>query len=194
MIRSGLPIVVKKISRAYFARATLVSTGEVIPSSLDYETAKKERSSLIEKDAKAFHEAEKINHASYYRTKRLRERLGSFLTEDGSCLFLTLTFTDTTLSSTSEKERRVLITRFLKRCGGRYVANKDFGRKNGREHYHAVVKADKIDFTEWHKYGAIHCEVVHRPNSNAKLSRYISKLTNHATKKTTKRSVIIYSR
>lgn len=144
-------------------------------------------------------ECVKINHADYERTKRLRERIGCML-ESGPCIFLTLTFTDKSLSETTPKERRVAVTRYLKQFNGSYVANIDFGKdktKTMREHYHALIQCDKVDFTSWRKYGNINAERVRIKafeEDNKKLSKYICKLSNHAIKETTKRSTLIYSR
>ena len=75
-----------------------------------------------------------------------------------------------------------------------YVANVDYGAKNHREHYHAVVMCDNIDHKSW-RYGAINFK---RINYDAdidtinKLSMYVAKLTNHAIKETCKRCYLIY--
>ena len=73
-----------------------------------------------------------------------------------------------------------------------YVANIDFGKNTEREHYHALVLVDRINDT-W-DYGFTWFERVHRSDSAATLAKYVSKLTNHAIKETTKRSCYIYSR
>lgn len=141
-------------------------------------------------------ECYKINHAECERTKRLQSRVASMLL-NGSCVFLTLTFTDTTLASTTEKQRRVAVSRYLKQYGCKYVANIDFGSKNKREHYHALINCDKVNFDTWRKYGNINAERVRNKDiesDKTKLSKYIAKLSNHAIKETTKRSCLIYSR
>lgn len=137
----------------------------------------------------------KINKASYERTKRLRNRVTDMLVS-GNCIFLTLTFTDDTLANTSSKQRRVAVTRYLKLFNAKYVANIDFGAKNHREHYHAIIQCDNVDYSKW-IYGAINGEkIVNRDIStdSVKLAKYVAKLSNHAIKETTKRSSLIYSR
>lgn len=141
-------------------------------------------------------ECMKINHAEYERTKRLKNRVASMLL-NGSCIFITLTFNDKTLTETTEKQRRVAVSRYLKKYGCKYVANIDFGSKNKREHYHALINCEKVDFTSWRKYGNINAERVRNKDIESdmtKLSKYIAKLSNHAIKETTKRSCLIYSR
>lgn len=145
---------------------------------------------------KEFEECVKINHASYKRTNRLKERIEDMLL-NGSCIFLTLTFNDDTLQNTTPKERRIAVSRYLKTFNSKYVANIDFGKENGREHYHAVINADNIEFDKWRKYGNINAERIRLRDSKSdktKLAKYICKLSNHAIKETTKRSVLIYSR
>lgn len=145
---------------------------------------------------KEYKECLKINHASYYRTQRLKQRIESMLL-NGSCLFLTLTFNDEALQNTTPLERRVAVSRYLKQFNCKYVANIDFGKENGREHYHAVIGCDKISFESWRKYGNINAERIrnrHLQSDKTKLAKYICKLSNHAIKETTKRSSLIYSR
>lgn len=138
-------------------------------------------------------EATKINNCHYHRSKRLEERIKDYLSK-GTCIFLTLTFTDDTLKRTSTETRKKYVKNYLKSVSDYYVANIDFGRQNEREHYHAVVLGDNLDYTKWHKLGAIKGEKIRSQGvSEKKLGKYISKLTNHAIKETTRRNAIIYS-
>jgi len=116
---------------------------------------------------------------------------------NGQCLFLTLTFNDDTLQRTTQKERRTAVSRYLKQFNCRYVANIDFGKENGREHYHAVINCGSVCFDSWRKFGNINAERIRNKDLKAdktKLAKYICKLSNHAIKETTKRSSLIYSR
>lgn len=161
---------------------------------------------LLEYDYKDICEARKINKATYQRLKRLKERIKDMLQYD--CVFITLNFSDKTLKETNEGTRRKIITRYLKSFNCPYVANKDYGsdkeykdRKGNirkgtkREHYHALVQIDYMSKKEWSKYGQLWREKVKVcTSSEIRLSKYISKLTNHAIKESTKRSALIYSR
>ena len=143
--------------------------------------------------SKDIKEARKINHARYKRTERLERRIMSYLLQ-GKCLFVTLTFNDDVLSSTSMETRRRYVARFLKSQSSLYVANIDFGKTTKREHYHAVIVKDRIEANSWpygfDSYKKIRCDKL----GPLKLAKYISKLTNHAIKETTKRCCYIYSR
>ena len=148
---------------------------------------------LLQYDFNDIQEARKINKASYGRVKRLKERITDMLS-NGHCIFCTFTFSDKVLNETSADTRRQYVRRYLKSYNCQYVGNIDFGKDTGREHYHALVRIDKMSNTGW-TYGHQWLEHVHvRGASSVKLAKYISKLTNHAIKETTKRSVLIYSR
>ena len=137
--------------------------------------------------------ANNLNRASYQRTARLKERIREAVLS-GSAWFITITFNPETLENTNEKTRRVYVSRWLKSISPFYVANIDYGLKNEREHYHAVITADTKPPKTW-SYGFIDIlKVSTTENDTKRISKYISKLTNHAIKNTTKSKRIIYSR
>ena len=142
-----------------------------------------------------YREARKMNNASRQRVKRLRSRVEDVI-QNGSAIFLTLTFTDDVLDKTSPETRRKYVTRFLKSQCSFYVANLDFGSQNHREHYHAIVQpnGDQISLPGW-EYGAINSKRVHASeNAPLRLAKYVAKISNHALKDTAKCSRLIYSR
>ena len=66
--------------------------------------------------------------------------------------------------------------------------------KRKGEHYHAVITSDQRPPKTW-SYGFIDIlKVKTTENDTKRVSKYISKLTNHAIKHTTKSKRIIYSR
>lgn len=147
-------------------------------------------------------ESKKVNNAGYHRVKRLSDRVLTMLKEE-NCIFLTLTFRNDVLANTSSETRAKYIKRFLKEQCSSYVANIDFGRKNEREHYHAVVvpKGENIDGAFYRKnYGSIDFERVRNKKSDnnedtsKRLAKYVNKLTNHAIKETVRQNRVIYSR
>lgn len=183
---------VKKINRSFYADWKLNTTGEYIKAPYDSQFAF-EVYSKLSKEAD-FQEAEKIVHAQINRTSRLRSRIKKIASEYANSTFCTLTFTDEVLSNTSVETRRKYVRRFLKRqaSGLPYIANIDFGAKKGREHYHAVC-AFRVNPKDW-KYGALNVQKIRSASDDVKLSKYVSKLTNHAIKETARRNVMIYSR
>ena len=149
---------------------------------------------LINDNSFLYSEALKINKADLNRAVRLKKRIKKYLNL-GSCLFLTLTFNDNTLSNTSEDTRRQYVRKWLKSMSSYYVANIDYGKKNGREHYHAVIRLDDItkeDEKLWNRYGFLGVRYIRSTEDYKALGKYIAKLTNHAIKNTTKRSAVIY--
>jgi len=162
---------------------------------------------LMAYDYEDIKEARKINKANYYRVRRLKERIATMISSK-PCVWCTFNFDDDTLNKTNEDTRRQYVRRFLKAFNCEYIANIDYGsnrvykdRKGNtrqateREHYHALIQIDKIPKGSW-SHGMDYYKRV-RTNQNTsdiKLSKYISKLTNHAIKESTKRCTIIYSR
>lgn len=137
--------------------------------------------------------ARRANNIIRKRCQRLRSVIEQMF-EIGNCIFVTLTFRDDVLDSTSAETRRRYVTRALKAMSDVYVANIDYGELTEREHYHAIVVSDKIDFTLW-DYGWIFAErCIDSQQSINKLSEYIDKFVNHALKQGTRRRNVIYSK
>lgn len=149
--------------------------------------------------------------SAFARGYRLRKRLEPMIL-DGAW-FLTLTFNDSVLASTTPVTRRKYVRRYLKSLAVNFVANKDFGSRNEREHYHAVVSLpyDLDAFALVHLsdgahstcagwvYGFSNWEKIAKPtdddpNTIKRVSRYLAKLQNHALKETASDEVMIYSR
>ena len=137
--------------------------------------------------------ANNLNQNKYQRTIRLKNRIKEAV-ESGSAWFITITFNDKTLNNTNELTRRKYVSRWLKSLSNFYVANIDYGDTTGREHYHAVITSDNKPPKSW-PYGFIDIlKVKTTDNDTTRISKYISKLTNHAIKHTTKSKRIIYSK
>ena len=193
LLKDGTMIAeVKRIRKSEFAAYVFATTGELIYSAYDSETVFQKRLELCNNPD--FQECEKILHAQSTRSSRLRSRIEHIITGYENATFCTLTFTDEYLASTSPQTRRVYVTRYLKEQSGGlpYVANIDFGKKNGREHFHAVC-AFRLDPKQW-ECGHLDIRKIRDSSKPLKLAKYISKLTNHAIKETAKRNAAIYSR
>lgn len=145
-----------------------------------------------EEGRKELKECERVNNAFIMRVYRLKKRITQML-ESSKCIFVTMTFTNEVLQNTSVQTRHDYIKRFLNSLNCDYVANIDFGSQNEREHYHALVNCNKID-PKLYNYGAINFERVRSTSDSGKLANYISKLTNHAIKSSTRGCNIMYSR
>lgn len=135
-------------------------------------------------------ESYRINNSYSHRVCRLRRRIEDIMTSD--CLFITFTFSDKYLSYKFETRRKYVL-RFLEKYSSNFVANVDYGSENGREHYHCVIQCDRVDSSDW-PYGLINFERIRLSSDSSILSQYVSKLTNHSIKETTKRRAVIYSK
>jgi len=143
-----------------------------------------------------FKECIKINNASYKRVQRLRERVSRIVASPNGYLFLTMTFTNDVLASTNAKTRRDYARLFLSSICDDYVGNIDFGDEHEREHYHAIVNIGFVDHSLW-KYGNLDFKSRYFGNDDlqtVRMSKYVTKLSNHAIKESTKRSALIFPR
>lgn len=147
----------------------------------------------IKKYGKLWGVAIRINDARFKRIQRLKKRVRPVVFTQRAML-LTITFTDDVLESTNKETRRVYIRRYLKTNFKNYVANIDYGTKKGREHYHAIIVSERVDFKSW-TYGRLNARPIRVSNVDAvRTSKYIAKLSQHAYKTSTKQSKLIYSR
>lgn len=195
VISSGLVKEYKSIKRAIFAKDWLVHTGEILKTDRDYDTAVEQRFFYSHLMPEEWQEARRVEDANRHQMWRLKKRIEDMITTYSDCVFLTMTFRDDVLANTNSETRRQYVRKWLKQNSTQYVANIDYGGKNGREHYHAVSNA-RVDPKTW-IYGNLDVKKVkYNPDSKSpvKLAKYVAKLTNHAIKETTKRCVLIYSR
>lgn len=134
----------------------------------------------------------KDNYNYYHKVERLKKRILSIIRKPS--VFLSITFNNLTINSTTSETRRRYVVRYLKTFGVPFVANKDYGAQKGREHYHAVIQSQNIDYTSF-GYGAVNGEKIrYIGDDDVKLAKYLVKLANHAVKDSVKGSRIIYSR
>lgn len=146
---------------------------------------------LERSDPDAFDEARRAASADRNRNARLKRKITKMMNK-GDCVFLTLTFRDDVLDTTTPEQRRLYVIRYLKGQSDTYIANIDFGSANGREHYHSILLG-KADLGRW-TYGNIDARRVIKSSNPGVLGNYINKLVCHAIKETTKRAHLIYSR
>lgn len=135
--------------------------------------------SMLQRRSNAFQE----------RKRRIQNRI-DFMLANGDCIFVTLTLAD---DSYSFRYVRGRVTEFLRKFDF-YVANADWGKLNGRLHYHAVIMTEHINHNDW-PLGLINFKRIYvSEKSSKKLAKYVAKLTNHAVKESVKGSKCIYSK
>lgn len=189
---------------------TLSAKMAVVELSLDKEWNKASKASFLYDDngpLEAFRDAygdyvyqvaKNLVRANYKRYGRVRDKVAELIS-NGNAYFLTLTFKDEVLSKTSEATRRRYVSRVLKANFPFYVANIDYGDKNGREHYHAIVWSflDPLNADcpfKW-PYGFFKSEHIGTSEEDSvKTCKYVTKLTRHALKASGMAKRLIYSR
>lgn len=166
---------------------------EIAEKQQQLQEAKQARDLLIDEFGKdRLAEIERLSARNKRRWMRVRSAVRKMLNEPCPVL-VTLTFNEETLFSTNETTRRTYVRKYLSNQTPRYFANRDFGAKNGREHYHAICTST-INPTEW-KHGTCNVKVIRKPKEDdretvSRLAKYIDKLTNHALKPTAEDSII----
>jgi hypothetical protein len=120
------------------------------------------------------------------RRKRIRARIKQMHALTNELYFITFTFTDGVLASTSVDTRRQYVRRHLSKLvnGKGALANIDFGEKNNREHYHAVIPVRyNLDPKYKWRYGLVNVKKVRTDVSDEQRVRsYLQKLESHAIK------------
>lgn len=187
------------LSRHYYLLDIGVTTFDEFNSNVYIQTLQKLVTSFENGYPLHYVECSKIIQAQQKKRKRLQDKITNMLDTCTDVIFVTFTFSDDYLNTTSALYRRKSISAFLRKYSSIYIANIDFGKLNGREHYHAIVgnyfPSKALDEYRSIFHSSIHVERVrNHTNDKRRLARYIAKLTNHALKITTKRQALIYSR
>lgn len=147
-------------------------------------------SAVLRYESKDFDCAYLLIRSKQSKARKVKEKIANIVMNNNA-VFLTLTFTDKVLESTSAETRRRYVARYLKSTSAEYVGNIDFSPDINREHYHAVV-CNRADLKAW-KYGYAYAEQVRAHDRDlTRVSKYITKLTAHALKVNATR--LIYSR
>ena len=135
-----------------------------------------------------------LNNNRYYRIKKAKDFISNYIFGCANDIlipqFITFTFNDKTLNSTSELARHKRIKLLIKKYCASALLNIDFGAINEREHYHAVVLATLENVEQMRKKaeknGFVYNQKIrNKPKDMERLSKYLNKLTYHAIKDTT---------
>lgn len=191
VLNSGLSKQIKKVNKQIYLHSRERETGELYQHKTTTYEESIEALRLLS-DNPDFDCACRINRSYKDKLRRLRQRL-SFMLESGNCLFLTLTFTDFYIDFDYNVLRK-FIRNFLNSLNCHYIANADWGDKNGRLHFHAIVMLDKIDYSSY-KYGSINFKRIYNCVDSCNcLAHYMVKLTQHSLKNSTQLTNIMYSK
>lgn len=143
-------------------------------------------------------ECERIRNNALRQRNKIEDHLEFLIKGNWTLYFLTLTFSDKCLRSTSFNTRKQTIRRLLSSFCDDFILNVDYGTENEREHYHAIIaivkgKASiekdekghlKIDvLSKCYRYGFYSIEEIKTDQKDKeRLARYITKLTMHSVK------------
>lgn len=116
------------------------------------------------------------------KTRRYAKKIEKMI-KNQKCIFGTLTINDNYINDKEETFRKRL-QRFFKNLNCKYICNIDYGWENERKHYHFIANVEFVPKDLW-KYGFAYYEKITNKKEYA-LSDYINKMSNHATKETTK--------
>lgn len=116
------------------------------------------------------------------KTRRYAKKIENMI-KNQNCIFGTLTISDEYINDKEETFRK-RIQRFFKKLNCKYICNIDYGFENERKHYHFIANINFVPKELW-KYGFSYYERITNKKEYA-LSDYINKMSNHATKETTK--------
>lgn len=138
-------------------------------------------------DVNTFYDVVLQNHkvAIFKMQHRIRDRIQHMLNTNENVFFITMTFDDNHLPKSNDDKIKSIddVIQFMKSNNvSAFVANVDYGKDNGRFHWHAVAQS-VYDFSHIHwTQGAVNFKRVPKTQIPLKLSRYLVKLQRHAVK------------
>lgn len=167
---------------------------ELIQRLKDYNYRRKRNIDFV-KDKKL----ESLLCSRYNKVSRIKQHMLFMYHRKKFLYFLTFTFSDKYINK-CDRTKKDLIKNCLKDFDEDiyYILNVDYGSQNERQHYHCIVGTDshcslKI-FLQLTYPCFIWCEEIRFNNNSFKtIPKYINKLTNHAIKKTTRSSRIVFN-
>ena len=125
-----------------------------------------------------------LNKSYEKKNSRLKKRLERIL--KGEFVYF-ITFTIAPEHYGYEYETYLRKVKEALKSASSWILNSDYGSKNERLHFHAVVVYDyQLDYTtinETYKYGAVNFKRIYNKNEKA-LREYLIKTLNHTTKQT----------
>lgn len=116
---------------------------------------------------------------------RISDRVQHMIESEKNVYFLTFTFNDENLPLNDTQKilsGNTLHDFMIDNNVLMYVANVDYGKKNGRFHWHAVALSENPFSHEFWTMGTVNFKKVPKTSIPLKLTRYIIKLKRHATK------------
>lgn len=142
---------------------------------------------------------ERILSARYMKVSRVKKRIIYLFSRYKYNYFCTFTFDDINIKKCDRTKRDMIKNVLLAYSDDiKIILNIDFGKQTEREHFHAIVSTNRNDnFNKYIQSNYPNFCLAEEIKVNSvgikKLSKYINKLSNHATKESTKRSRLYYN-
>lgn len=135
----------------------------------------------------------------YMKVGRIKRKIVYLLVRYQYNYFCTFTFNDKYIDKCDRTKKDMIKNVVFNYSDDiKMILNIDFGSKTEREHYHAIISTNKKgDFKKYldknYKCFSYTERIILANKSVEKISKYINKLSNHATKESTRRSRIYYN-
>ena len=142
--------------------------------------------SRVRKETPYYMEYEKEYNRIKERRKKGIQRYKKYATKMFEYYFelywCTFTISEEWIGKKTKEEFKKELQKWLKKNAKDYIANIDFGEKNERLHFHAIV-ASKENYFTW-KYGHLFVKEINIRKGTEAIARYANRFANHATKST----------
>lgn len=139
----------------------------------------------------------KLN-SRYSKVSRIKERFLYMICRRQYIYFLTFTFNDKYINKCDRTKRDLIKSCLNDIDDSLYILNVDYGCKTEREHYHCLLATDILFSSDIYFKLTYPCfsymeRVVLKDKSIDKVCKYINKLSNHATKTSTRDKQVYYN-
>lgn len=125
------------------------------------------------------------------KKRRCRAKLNEMCKNFHYVYFMTYQLYDDVLALKDETQKK-LVSKWLKGKSDMYVLNIDYGAEKGRKHFHAVFGTnDKIPYKSLESNITLEL-IPNRLDDKERISKYITKLSAHAVKLSTKNQRLTY--
>lgn len=142
---------------------------------------------------------ESLLSSRYQKVSRIKQHFVWLLQKKKYFYFVTFTFDDEHIKL-CDRSRKDLIKKSLYSFDNEiyYILNIDYGKQTERLHYHAIIGTNRCSDFNQHLLDNYPCFIKVEnirldKNSIIKLPKYLNKLSNHAVKRSTRNSRILYN-
>lgn len=142
---------------------------------------------------------ESILSSRYQKVSRIKKRFIYLASRYKRLYFITFTFNDYYVQLCDRSRKDLIKSALYSFCPDiKYICNIDYGKTTERLHYHCIVATNDTGDLDNHLRLNYPCftfteRIRISKNDIKNTSKYINKLSNHATKESTKNSRVLYN-